>query len=130
MLKIWLVKRADRWRSRELPAHGADGGEAGGIFEIAFRTTIAENGPKQETTRVVQSVGKADETAISAHLHQPLGLGRLTPPVNDRFAFQRSTRAFLRFFPGGFGACPHLLDTVEEQIAAVFLVKRHRIVVT
>ena len=51
------------------------------------------------------------------------------PPVNNGFAFQRSTRASFGFFPGGFGACPYLLDSGEEQVAAMFLVERHRIVV-
>jgi hypothetical protein len=57
------------------------------------------------------------------------GIGRLTPPVNNGFTFQRSTRSFFRFFSSGFGACPYLLDTVEEQIAAMFLIEWHRIVV-
>ena len=56
-------------------------------------------------------------------------IGRLTPPVNDRFTFERSTRTFFRFFPGGFGGRPYLLDTIEEQIAAMFLVEWHRIIV-
>ena len=49
--------------------------------------------------------------------------------MNYGLAFQRSTRAFFRFFSGGFRVCPYLLDTVEEQIAAMLLVKWHRIVV-
>jgi hypothetical protein len=51
------------------------------------------------------------------------------PPVNDGFTFQRSTRPFFRFFSGGFGACPYLLDTAEEQVATMFLIEWYRIVV-
>jgi hypothetical protein len=51
------------------------------------------------------------------------------PPVNDGFTFQRGTGASFRFFSTGFGACPNLLDTVEEQVSAMFLVERHRIIV-
>ena len=58
-----------------------------------------------------------------------LGVGKFTPPVNNGFAFQRSTRPFFRFFPGGFGAGPNLLDTGEEQVAAMLLVEWHGIVV-
>jgi hypothetical protein len=78
----------------------------------------------------VGSVENAPKQTSGETVPQLLGFRRLASPVNDRFAFQRSTRASFRFFPRGFRACPHLLDTVEEQIAAVFLVKRHRIVVT
>ena len=58
-----------------------------------------------------------------------LRIGSSVPPVNDGFAFQRSTRAFFRCFSAGLGSCPNLLDAVEEQVPAVLLVKRHRIVV-
>jgi hypothetical protein len=51
------------------------------------------------------------------------------PPVNNGLTFQRSTRPFFRFFSSGFGACPYLLDTVEEQIAAMFFIEWYRIVV-
>jgi hypothetical protein len=51
------------------------------------------------------------------------------PPVNNGFAFQRSTRPFFRFFSSGFGACPYLLDTVEEQVATMFLIEWYGIVV-
>jgi hypothetical protein len=51
------------------------------------------------------------------------------PPVNYRLTFQRSTRAFFRFFSTRFGTCPYLLDTGEEQVPTVFLIERHRIVV-
>jgi hypothetical protein len=58
-----------------------------------------------------------------------LGIGRFTPPVNNGFAFQRGTRPFFRFFPGGFGAGPYLLDAGEEQVATMFLVEWQGIVV-
>jgi len=51
------------------------------------------------------------------------------PPVNNRFTFQRSTRPFFRFFSSGFGACPYLLDAVEEQIAAMLFIEWYRIIV-
>jgi hypothetical protein len=59
----------------------------------------------------------------------PLGTGSFMPPVNNGFAFQRGTRPLFRFFPGGFGACPYLLDAGEEQVAAMFLVEWQGIVV-
>jgi hypothetical protein len=59
----------------------------------------------------------------------PLGVGRLAPPANNGITLERSTRAFFRVFSGGFRACPYLLDTGEEQIAAMFLVEWHGIVV-
>jgi len=51
------------------------------------------------------------------------------PPVNDGLTFQRSTGAFFRFCSAGFGAGPDLLDTGEEQIPAMLLVERHRIII-
>jgi hypothetical protein len=58
-----------------------------------------------------------------------LRIGTSMPPVNDGFTLQRRTRAFFRVFSAGFGTCPNLLNTVEEQVAAMFLVEWHRIVV-
>ena len=57
------------------------------------------------------------------------GIGRLTPPVNNGFTFERSTRAAFRFFSGGLGACPHLLDAIEEEVLAMLLVKGHGVLV-
>jgi hypothetical protein len=78
---------------------------------------------------------KAEQAAMSTSFRfapaerLPLGIGRFMPPVNNGFAFQRSTRPFFRFFSGGFGACPYLLDTVEEQVATMFLIEWYGIVV-
>jgi hypothetical protein len=115
-------------------ATGARGGwvsSSSGLYDCLQTTGTAENCLKPTPPDSVENGQKrtSSETATSATFIS-LGFRRLASPVNDRFAFQRSTRASFRFFPRGFRACPHLLDTVEEQIAAVFLVKRHRIVVT
>jgi hypothetical protein len=53
----------------------------------------------------------------------------MTPPVNNRFTFQRRARNLFRFFSRGFGTCPNLLDTVEEQVATMFLIERDGIII-
>ena len=78
---------------------------------------------------------KAEQAAMSTSFRfapaerLPLGIGRFMPPVNNGFAFQRSTRPFFRFFSGGFGACPYLLDAIEEEVLAMLLVKGHGVLV-
>ena len=69
-------------------------------------------------------------TTICADSLCTLGIRRLAPTMNDGFAFERSTRALFGFLPSGLGARPYLLDTGEEQIAAMFLVEWHRIGIT
>ena len=66
---------------------------------------------------------------IKVRAQAGLSIGRFTPPVKNGFAFQRSTGAFLCCFPGGHRTCPYLLNTVEEQIATMFFIERHRIIV-
>jgi integrase len=84
---------------------------------------------KLENTRW-QKLEQLIEKAISP-IQAPylLRIGRRVPSVNNGFTFQWSTRACFRFLSSRFGACPHLLDTIEEQIAAMFLIEWHRIVV-
>lgn len=73
-----------------------------------------------------------DVAAIHAFFVRRLGMsgtGSSVPPVNDGLTFQRSAGAFFRFCSAGFGAGPDLLDTGEEQVPAMFLVERHRIII-
>src|SRR5580698_834454 len=63
------------------------------------------------------------------HGNRRSGTRNLVLPVNDRAGLERGAGGLFGFLAGGFGRAPYLLDAGKEQIAAVLLVERHRILV-
>src|SRR5258705_9358168 len=92
----------------EMQLVGGQGGTARiGCFLLSSESGVSATPVRRFVNRSMRNLAQ-----------RPL-LGRLTPPVNNGFTLQRRTRDFFCFFSGGFGACPYLLNTGEEQIAAM-----------